>query len=80
VHRQKHRLDRRLYFFNLLHGIDSVEHRHGYVDNDDIGPQLFGSGDQLTTVCNNLDDVKILAEQPLQPFGEDFMIVGDQNP
>ena len=59
MHREEYDLDLRMHFLDLPHGFYAVEHRHGNVGNDDIGPELFRSGYEFTTVLDDPGDVKV---------------------
>ena len=54
--------------------------RHGNVGNDNIGPEFFRSRYKFTAVFNHTGDVKVRAEQSLQPFNENFVVVSYQQP
>ena len=44
------------------------------------GLELFSSGYKFTTVLNDTGDVEIRVKQPLQPLGENLMVVSYQQP
>lgn len=66
-------------FGKLAGGFDAVEHGHGDVGDDDIGPEGEGFLDELAAVGGGADDVELRGEEDIEAVEDDFMIVGKED-
>ena len=66
LHGDKNELRSWTYRPNLTCGFDSVEKRHGYIEQDDVRPDRFGQRNQLTPIRGGTYNYALVFDYPFQ--------------
>ena len=80
VDRQKDKPDFRASFAEFLSGLDTPQHRHGYVCYDHIGIKAHPCGKKLLSVPDGPYDFKACAQKDSYPVKYDRIVVGKEHP
>jgi hypothetical protein len=69
------------FFANDSGGIQSVEVRHTYIEQDDIGLEMFGFLNGIEAIDGLATDfpVGLQVKKGTDTLPDDFVVVGDQN-
>ena len=79
VHRQEHQLHVPRPLLDLTSGLEAVQQRHRDVEDDDVGLELLGGGDEGPSVGDLTDDVALGRQQLLERAEQQRVIVGQQH-
>jgi hypothetical protein len=79
VHRQEDDSDVRAVTVESLERLKAVEHGHGDVQDDHVGPEAQGQVERLTAVARTADDVKSGSKKAADEVQECDVIVYEQD-
>ena len=79
MHRQKQQLGVREKFLQLARGIESVQQRHGDIQQDEVGFEAFRSFEERAAVLHAADHLAAIFEQFSQPRKQNGVVVGHQD-
>jgi hypothetical protein len=81
VHGEDHDLGAGDAVAHLTGGLHAVEHRHGDIHEDHVGPELLGQAHGLGPVGRLAHDVEaVLLHRPPQRLAQHAVVVGEQQP
>ena len=80
MHRQKNDLGRGARLFELADRVEAAQDWHRNVRDNDVGTQFLGGVDHRAAVADYSDKFELVFQQASQPFGDDRVIISQQDP